>query len=275
MGGFAAYQRNFKDDVIPPQKLSKSKNQKYTFDPFDAPPHYSKNLGNGAATGATGDINTMRTNRGIYEWHVLGAGQTILVPVYDLATGLGLDFGQDQTSTEGHQVRFTPNIVTPPAVPRGKHAYKIGTDKAFFARLKILLTDASGVNPFCFGFFKAQAYQTALDSYSDFAVIRLVPSTTFASIRQRWNLNGGTAAEVDSTQTTSDNAAITMEVRVKQDGKVSFVVNGAYPTVAKTDFVFDSGDVVYPGTFFLHGTDVADNVYYQEFESGFLPERAV
>jgi hypothetical protein len=272
MGGFLGYPRNVADGVIPPEKLNKNKNRRYTFDPFDVRPHFSLSDGFSAPGGATGNVNLWRTNRGIYEWHVKGAGQTITAPVYDLTNGRGLDFAQDLTATEGHEVAFSPNITTLNP-ERGKHSYKIGTDKGFYARLRIFLTDASGVSPFFFGFRRNQAYQTALASYTDYAGFHLNVNGTVADIREQTQLNTGGVVTVDTTIDAVDGAFRDLEVRVTQQGRVVFILDGKIPTVTKTDFVFDTGDVVFPCSFFLHGADLSEALFYQEFEAGFLPTK--
>jgi len=266
------YARQLADGIIKSQHLNRANQQRYTFDPFDAPPHFKDSLGNGVAVGTTSAINLCITNRGIYEWHVLGAGQTIAVPVYDRVNGLGLDFGQDQTISEGHQLRFSPNIVTA-GMSRGKHSYTIGTDKAWFARLKVRCSDTSGLVPLVFALWKNQAYQTALASYTDYVGFNISGSGASAQIRQQTSV-ASVVVTLDTTQTWLDNTSRTFEIRVTQAGKVSFLIDGAVPTVPMTTFSLASGIVVSPGTFFLHGADLADNLWYQEFESGFLPTRA-
>lgn len=262
---------NIADGLIRPQHLNKLVNSRFFYDPFDVPPRFSSQLGNGAATGATGDINELATEKNQYEWHVLGAGQTIIVPVYDRANGKGLDFGQDQTATEGHQLRFGPNIVTA-GQDRARGAYKIGTDRAFYGKIKINTSDASGLNPLCFGLFKSQAYQTALTSYTDFAVFNVVVNGTLADIQLKTSV-ASVVTTVDTTQDWLDNESHTMELRVTQGGVVTFVLDGKYPVVTRSGFAFAAAAVVQFGTFFLHGADLADNLWYQEAETGFLAVR--
>lgn len=266
--------RRMADGFLEPRHYANKRNRKYVFDDFSCRPQFSKSDGNGAATGATGDINVIATNRGVYEWHVKGAGQTILVPSFDVTNGKGLDWAQDNTNTEGHEVAFSPNIVTANG-DRGHLAFVIGTDDDFFVRCKYLSSDWSGVNPIALGFRKVQAYDTALANYTDYAVVKAVGSGTTGSLRLETNLNGGTAATTNTTQTKADDVAATFEVRVKKSGSVKFLIDGAAPTVDVSDFVFDSGDIVIPFSFFLHGADVANNLWYQEFECGYITQKSV
>src|SRR5258706_10162837 len=263
---------NIADGLVRPQHLNKLVNSRFFFDPFDVPPKFGDNLGNAAASGSTGAINQMITEKNIYEWFVMGAGQTIAVPVYDRVNGKGLDFGQDQTATEGHQLRFGPNITTT-NMERARGAYKIGTDKAFYGRIKVNTSDASGLNPFVFGLFKAQAYQTALTSITDFAVFNCVVNTTFADIQIKTSV-ASVVTTVGTTLTWLDNESHTFELRVTQQGVVTFVLDGKVSLPAtRTGFAFASAAIVQFGTFFLHGADLADNLWYQEAETGLLAVR--
>lgn len=259
---------NVADGVILPQHFNKLRWSENFYEPFDVAPRFSNQLGNGAATGATGDINELHTRINTFEWHVLGAGQTILVPVYDRVNGKGIDFGQDQTISEGHQLRFGPNIVTA-GNDRARGFFKIGTDKAFYGKIKINTSDASGLGPFVFGLFKAQAYQTALTSYTDFAVFNCTVNTTFADIQIKTSV-ASVVTTVGTTRTWLDNESHTFEIRVTQAGVVTFILDGLVPTVTRSGFSFASGAFVQFGTFFLHAADLADNLWYQEAEGGFL-----
>jgi hypothetical protein len=272
------------------QKFS-PKNRKYTYEPFDGLPSFQARTGNGAATGATGNINLIRTQYGCYEYVILGAGQTIIVPVYDVTTGLGLDFAQDQTNTEGHETSFSPNIVTSGG-GRGKHGYVIGGSsgetRPFFAQFTFRPVDSSGIAEGFFGFIQMGAYQTAVASYNEYAGLSLVGSGASAQIRIKTRLNGGSAGNVDTTQTVGDGISVTLRVEVDPVTRLARFKYGAsltqaqidsgavpFPTVTKTDFAFTSGVVVRPAFFFLNSADLVDNLYYQNFQCGFIPQRGV
>jgi len=259
------------DGLIRPQHLNKLVNSRFFYDPFDVPPKFGDSLGNAAAAGTTGAINELITRANQYEYHILGAGQTIVVPVYDRVNGLGLDFAQDVVATEGHQLRFGPNIVTA-GQERARGSYKIGTDKAFYGKIKIRTADASGLSPLCFGLFKAQAYQTALASYTDFAVFNVVVNGTLADIQLKTSV-ASVVTTVDTTQDWLDLESHTMELRVTQGGVVTFVLDGKYPIVTRSGFAFASAAVVQFGTFFLHGAAAPGALHYQEAETGFLAIR--
>lgn len=252
-------------------KLS-SRLRRHTFDRFDVRPIFTAGVGHGAPTGAAGNINIVDTGRGRYEHIVIGT-QTLVAPaVWDATNGNGYDIAQDLTATDGAEWDFGSNIVTAGG-SRGRHNYVIGTDPAFFARLKIKVTDASGFNPFLFGFRRVQAHQTTFTNYTDYAVFELQSDL---DIILNTNLNNGGAASVDTTQNTADNTTIEMRVDVDQQGRVRFMLNNggsalAFPTVTKTNFQFDSGDIVLPFAYLIHGADVAETTWLQEFEAGYIP----
>lgn len=257
------------DGLIRPQHFNKYASQRYTFEPFDTPPSFSNSLGNGAAVGTNNAINLIHTENGIYEWHVVGT-QTIVVPVFDRINGLGLDFAQDITSNEGHQLWFASLLAAGSA--RAKHTFTVGRD-TFFARLRVRAADTSGLTSFAFGFIKVQTYQSFYGNYTDGALLSASALGASARIFQDSALNGGGFASLNTSQLWLDNQARTFEIRVARDGRVKFVLDGVAPTVEKRNFVFDSGDVLAPISAMTHSADGCDTFFYQEFEAGLLAER--
>jgi len=275
MRGFVQ-NRNLGDGQLGPEKFSREKNRRYTYEPFDGPAQFSKNTGNAAATGATGDVNSMITSRGnAFEYHIKGAGQTIIVPVYDYTNGLGWDVAHDVIATEGVEYGASPNIVTA-NMNRGKHSYKIADSAVrlgFYAKWQFYVTDASGLNPLFMGFLKHQAYQTANTTYTDYAGFKMVVSAAVAKVNLATNLNNAGEVLTDTTQTIGDAALHTWEVRVRADGYAYFLFDNAFPTVTKTNFQFDAGDIVRPAFFLLHGADASEALFWQHFEAGYFSER--
>lgn len=278
------------DGEIEARKFS-SKNRKYTYEAFDSLPSFSAALGNGAAVGTTGAINQIRTQSGVYEAVILGLGQTIIVPVFDAVTGLGLNIAQDQVSTEGTEISFTPNIVTSGG-GRAKHGFIVGgtgsETRPFFAQITVRPGDSSGIAEGFFGFIKMEAYATALASYTEYAGISLVGSGVTAQIRLKTRLASGTAGDVDTTQTVADALSCTYRVEVDPvTRKVRFRFGTGltqaqidrgdvpFPTVTKSDFAFTSGVILRPAFFFLNGADLVDTLYLQNFQCGYIPQRGV
>lgn len=229
---------------------------KYTFEDFRQDP-VACLRGGAAAAGATGSRNLLSFGINHFEQHVKGAGQTIIVPVL---TDVGLDIGQDQTATEGIEL-------TQGNLERGEHAYTIGTHGPFKLRVKAKIEDASGCNPFIIGFRKVQAYQAAHTSYTDFASIGIQATDTENKIKTRTLLNNAGGVTTDTLLTWADAAIKELEVRVDGKGQVTYKVNGQRPTVTVA-YTFDTGDVVIPFLYFLHGADVAGKVELIEWECG-------
>jgi len=276
------------DGILLPQHLNEARFSKYTFEPFNEPPRFSDSLGNGAASGSTGAINLIHTPYGCYEWRVLGGGQTIIVPIFDRANGLGLDFAQDLANGDGHEIRFSTNITTG-GFTRGKHSFVVG-GPAFFCRVKMRgnrVDRLNGTDGWSFGFVRHQAYNNTFANYTDSATFFCTGNGTggVADVLLRTKLNGGSFDTVFlATASTAiprwaNDTSRTFEMRVSVPGRVSVLVDdrvpasGATGLTAVSSFVFDFGDVVMPVARFSNGNLQIDNLFYQEFECGFMAER--
>lgn len=276
-------QQYIKTGTLDPQKQNASTGGRYTKTTFRALGNFTTAVGYGAPTGATGAINNWDLPVDIGgqcygQYFILGAGQTILAPAFDVTTSLGVNISLDQTSTEGAEYIFGARDGTATTGLRGKHEYVIGTDKPFFAQWKLTLADASGTDNFLMGFRRTQAFQTAHTGYTDYAAIGLFTAANPGLIQTKTRLNTGTAALVSSTATWADAATKTLRVEVLQNGKVRFILNGAMlgnQTSGLTGqaFTFDAGDTVLPYLFFLNSADLTDSVMLQEFECGYIEKR--
>jgi len=265
------------DGLLVPQQFNKLKGTRYTFDPFSAPPRFSDLLGNGAASGASAAANLLQTNSSLYEWFVLPPnGQTITVPIFDRVNGLGLDFAQDLVNGSGHELRFSGGQ-SAATMLRGKHSYTVATDRDFFARVKMRgnrLDLMNGTEAFMFGFVKSDPYRSAFVSYANYAVIKVGPGTApNADIAVKTNLNGAGVQTFNSTKKVQNDTSFQLEVRISAKGEVVFLVDGVLITAPK--FTFNSGNVVIPVGRFNQGSTFINNLFYQEFESGFLPEKGI
>lgn len=209
-------------------------------------------LAHAAPTGAAGDENLMMYPEGSLEWHVLGT-QTILAPA---PAATGLDVGMDQTANDG--LELCPGILA-----NNRMAFTVGTDPAFYAKLKFSIADVSGTDDCAFGFRKLEAYQAAIDNYDEMAALNVISGNiTIETI-----LNNGTTASTDTTDDWADAATHTLEVYVSAAGVVTFKIDGRPPTTTAA-FTFDDGEVVVPFFYFLNDTDLAGAVTLKEFECG-------
>lgn len=217
------------------------------------------------ASGATAAVHHVYTPGGnILAWAPLGAGQTLLPAI--VATGL--DIACDQTSTEGSEI--FGNFVGTTGRP-----FVVGSDAAFYMKVKILIGDVSGLTDLGIGFRRAQVNVSALATYTDYAVLGCSTSAAAMAIKQITGLNGSDTI-TDTTQTLADATAYTVQVNVSAAGVVTFLHDAASPgsmaaPTITAAFTFDDGDPVIPFVFALQGADLVDTCVIQSFECGYQP----
>ena len=227
-------------------------NQLVTDESFDSNP-VTALLAGGAAGGTTGNVNIMSFGANNFEYHIKGT-QTITAPV--IAAG-GLDVGMDQTADDG--VEITRGITA-----RSPEYFTVGTSPAFYAKLKITITDVSGTDDCAFGFRKAEAYQAAIDNYDEMAALNVIKG----AINIETILNNAATSTTDTTDTFADAGTHTLEVYVSAAGVVTFKIDGAAPS-ATAAFTFANAEKVIPFFYFLHDTDVAGSVLLSQWEVGY------
>ena len=222
-----------------------------TFVVFNTNPVTAKVAG-GAATGATGDENVFAENGDNFEYHILGAGQTILAPSM---ISTGIDISLDQTADEGLEIG---QGITAGA----KHAFTVGTD-TFYMKVKFDIPDVSGTDDCAVGFRKAEAYQGAIDNYDEMAALNVISG----DIKIETILNNAATTTTDTTDNWADGETKTLEIYVSSSGVVTYKIDGSAPTTTAA-FTFDDGEVVVPFFYFLHDTDLAQNTALIEWDVG-------
>lgn len=225
--------------------------ERYTLEKFEQDPVCTKKAG-GAPAGATGEEDAMCLGRNMFEYHILGAGQTILAPSL-VATGLLVSL--DQVDNEGAE--YSQGILA-----RSKSAFVVGTDEFYF-KCKLSIADISGADEVAVGFRKAEAYQADIDGYDEMAVLNVISG----NITVETILNNGATDVTDTTDDWTDGQTKTLEVYVSKAGVVTFKVDGAAPTVTAA-FTFDDAEVVIPFFHLLHATTTPGDVILQEWECG-------
>ena len=225
---------------------------------FDCEPLCVKKTGAGAATGTAGDENLCKLNNCTFEYHVLGT-QTIVAP--GLGT-YGLNIVQDETENDG--VEYCLGISS-----LNKGVFTVGTDAAFFARMKFYIDDVSGTDDCAFGFRKVEAYQANIDDYDEMACMNVISG----DIKIETILNGGATTTTDTTLNWADGAIHELEVLVSAAGVVTYKVDGVPPTTT-AEFTFDDAEVIVPFFYQLAAADPeAAAVELIEFECGLQSER--
>lgn len=236
-------------------------NERFIHEAFKTRPTFHDQDGDGSPTGATGDENIIKTDRNTFEYHILGAGQTILFPSWDTN---GLDVALDLVADEGCEV--CPGITA-----RSRAAYTVGTDE-FYAKCQFSIADVSGTDDCAFGFRKMEAYQANVDDYDEAAYLNVISGDVYIETI----LNGGGTASTDTGEDWGDGEDYTLEVRVEKAGAVTFLIDGVVVSPAGwSQFSFDSGEVVVPFFYFLHDATSPGAIYLKLWQCGLWGARGL
>ncbi len=224
----------------------------YVYEDFTEAAITVADLGAGAATGTTGDVNFCSVGGHIFEIHVKGT-QTILGP---RRTATGLEVTQDQTDNDG--VEYTLGTLG-----RGPCVFTCGTSGAFSFSLKFKITDVSGTDDCCVGFRKVEAYQAAVDNYDEAAFLNVI----LGDINIETILNNAATTTTDTTNNWADGETHTLKVSVSAARAVTYLIDGVAPLVTAA-YSFDSGEVVIPFFYFLQATTSPGILEFIEWISG-------
>lgn len=227
---------------------------KYVYETFQNNGAVSK-VGGGASGGTAGDENVLVLPSTAFEYHILGT-QTITAPI--IAAGGGLDMGSmDQTANDGLELNHGINSAQIPS-------FIVGTDAAFFFRVRFSIEDVSGTDDCAIGFRKVEANQANIDDYADMAVLNVIAGDI--------NIETILASAATVTTDTTDNWANTetheLVVLVDADGEVTYTIDGEAPTVTAA-YSFTDGLTVMPFFYFLQDTDIAGAVPILAWECGY------
>lgn len=224
---------------------------KYTYEKFQTAPVCMDVLGI-APAGTTGETCAAAFENNIFEYFILGAGQTLVAPSI---SANGLLASLDLTNDEG--VEYTQGITA-----RSRMAFTIGTSPAFYLKVGLLVADVSGSDICAVGFRKSAAYAAAFADYTDKATLNKIGGDIYTSTA----LNNAADVDTDTTINWADAAAKVLEVYVSDAGVVTYKVDGVTATGAA--FTFDDGDVVVPFFHLLHDATVPGAVTIQSWECG-------
>lgn len=213
----------------------------------------SAKIGGGAATGTAGDENVLMFPTTAFEYHILGT-QTILAPSL---TSTGLDIEMDQTDNDG--IELSHGITEQCPV-----SFEIGTDPAFFFRVRFSIADVSVLDECAVGFREAEAYQANIDDYTDMAVLNVISG----DIKIETILNNAATVTTDTTDNWLDAETHELKVLVSSSGVVTYQIDSNAPTVTAA-YTFADGLVVVPFFYFLHAATAACPLILQDWECGF------
>jgi hypothetical protein len=213
-------------------------------------------------TGVAGTTDLLAFENGmIMEQFVIGT-QTILAPRMG-AAALGLTVSCDLANGDGKEYNFGA------ARTSSKHSFTIGTSPAFFMEVRFTCLDVSSLEPAYFGFRKTQANDAAYGNYTDFVGYGLNDGVAPGDCAISTRLNSGAQVDTDTNDVFADGSTHTLRVMVSAAGVVTFLFDGAPPTVTQA-FTFDNGDVVHPFWTHLMNATVAagDEIYWISMEVG-------
>ena len=206
------------------------------------------------ASGTDTEINVMMVDGGHIMEFINIATATIIVPN---STATGLDIARDQTENDAIELGFG-------ILAGGPGCFTVGTDPAFFLRLKFSSADVTGHDECFVGFRKAEAYQTTLDALDEMAGLNNISG----DINIETIINGATNVTTDTTDNWADGETHTFQINVSAAGVVTYLIDGVAPTVTAA-FTFDDAEDVVPMIFLRHDADLADTLILEELEIGF------
>lgn len=258
------------DGAIAPNKLHAClRDGSYFFDDCNYQPVLTSTDGTGNPPGTDTSEFLAHFKRGSLLGHCIGAS-TVLGPALSTTTGnLGLQL--DKTNGEGVEYAFDIGD----NIGKGPFAHTVGTSAPMVIRLKFTIDDVSELGECAVGFRKKQAFDAAIDNYTDFAVINVQAGT----INVETNLNDAGTDTTDSGLTWADGAEHELKVTlgkaagsgaVSGAGVARFFVDGVE---VGAPFTFDSSDVLVPFVHILQSVAASGAaVEATEFEVGKLAD---
>lgn len=224
-----------------------------TLEDFGSGPICAAAAGYGNPVGTTNVANRMNTGKNAFEYANIGT-QTILAPTF---SANGYDIAFDNTNAEG--VELSRGITA-----QSSSAYTVGADR-FFVEVTLTPADVSGLGELAVGFRKTQAYQVAIDNYTDMAVLNVQGGT----INLETILNNAATVTTDTGETVGDGETVTLRVEVYSDGTCKYYVDGV-EVLSTNTFAFDATDVLVPFVHFVNASDVCDTLYVSHWADGLL-----
>lgn len=215
----------------------------------------SVNQSSGAAyTGAAAETVGFTSSKAQYEMYV-GSVATGAAAVGPYCVGAGLEIKLMAGGTGPDHVEIGHGITAD-----SRACYTVGSlpeGKTIFFETEVTIDDISDVTQLWMGWRKAEAYQaTDPDAYDEMAAWNIGEDAD-GQIEIHTILNNAATVTTDTTETDwADGNTKTLRVEVDNTGLCTFLLDGVAPTVDKTDFSFDSGEVIIP--FFRADSETGD-----------------
>lgn len=226
---------------------------RYQQEEWETGPVTSK-IGGGAAGGTAGDENFLLTPKTCLQYHIIGT-QTITAPT---AIAAGLDLGT-MDATNGDGLEINPGVLT-----SNPFAWKVGTDDAFFIRVRATIATVAGTDDFAVGFRKQEANQAAIDDYADMAVLNIIAGDIYTETI----VGDAATVSTDTTDDWSDAETHWIEIQVSSAGVVSYLIDNAEPTTV-VDYTFTDALTLIPFVYFQENATTAGSLPIT-WECGFV-----
>lgn len=168
----------------------------------------------------------------------------------------GLDIGCDQTNNYGVEVLGGMYGASGrPMVP--------GVDPAFKFCATVNVTDVSGTDQFYVGWRDLTAPNATFGSYNSYAVVGLNAGDTVTLTED--DGGGTTTTDIDTPDVDDTSGFVKYCALVSDTGVFSSTTGGQAPGNGAS-YTFDSGAGIVPIIWYLHDSDVADEIIVTEWE---------
>ena len=175
-------------------------------------------------------------------------------------TATGLNVNDDDTNTRGLQI--DPGILA-----NNQQAFKVGTDGAFYFRLKSKVADVSGTNPYAIGFRQAAARNAAIGELDNIAYVDIGGTgTDDKKMRFLSKKAAGVTTTADIGINWADGATKDVLIKVDSSGAVSVQVDGADASIDA--YTFTDETVVIPFIHIVNGAETAGDIELIEWDCG-------
>lgn len=149
-----------------------------------------------------------------------------------------------------------------------KNAFVVGTSPAFYVKFGFSIVTLADVVSLTCGFRKVQTYQaTLLTGYTDYACIGVQNSVASGEIQIQTQVGSGGETKTDTTQLATAATTFTVQVNVSTGGVVTYLFNGAAPTVTAA-YTFTSALTVIPFMVYTSASGAHAEVDLVSYECG-------
>ena len=178
-------------------------------------------------------------------------------------TAVGLDIGAS-TQTNSRGTSFDPGILA-----NDNQCFKVGTDGAFFFRIKAKIQTVTHAN-FCMGFRAAAARNADPEGYDPCAILQITGTNASPRAIRSRTRTGATAVNTTLTGNTwASGATKELAVIVDSGGRVSYEIDGVAPSAA-VGYTFAADTLAIPFVQLIQGATASGTVELIEWDCGLV-----